>query len=89
MIKEKIKTSILENGLPKNKVGPDKRIIPITIAVPMLDKWLRYYYINHHISEVILMIDPTNTIMTIMVKGEDFPDFFTLYNLDSGGAEDE
>ena len=46
----------------------------IFMGPPILDRWLRYHYVNHHVTEIDIKTDRTDTIMTITLKGEEFPD---------------
>lgn len=45
----------------------------ITMGTAILAGWLHYHSNVHQVSEIVINIDPTDTIMTISLKGEDFP----------------
>ena len=57
----------------KNKTSKNIRTMPISIAVPSLNEWLKYHCQVNHIIEVVVEIDSTDTVMTIALKREDFP----------------
>lgn len=52
----------------------NRRTMPITIGPPSLEQWLKYHYVQHQVTEIIVEIDPTDTIMTIQLKTEEFPE---------------
>lgn len=47
----------------------------ITLGPPILEKWLRKHYTIHHINEIEIEIDKTDTMMIIKLKSEEFPDY--------------
>lgn len=53
----------------------NRRIMPISMGPPALEQWSKYHYVHHQITEIIVEIDPTDTIMTIQLKTEEFPEF--------------
>ena len=58
----------------RKKIEKDKIHYNIYMGVPILDRWLRYHYINHHVTEIDIKTDKTDTIMTVTLRGEEFPD---------------
>ena len=64
------------NKIKKTETQPPyRRTMPITIGPPSLANWLKYHYNNHQVTEIIIEIDPTDTLMTIQLKTEEFPEF--------------
>ena len=59
----------------KKEIPVNRRTVPITIAVPTLDRWLRYQYQTNGITEVEIEMGAMDTMMIIKLKGEDFPEF--------------
>ena len=63
------------DGMTKrNKIEKERIHYNIFLGAAILDRWLRYHYVNHHVTEIDIKTDRTDTIMTIALKGEEFPD---------------
>lgn len=47
----------------------------ITLGSPILERWLRYHFQNHQVTEITIRTNPSDTSMTISLVSEDFPEF--------------
>lgn len=50
-------------------------ITNITMGPSLLNDWLKKQWSLYHINEIEIETDKTNTIMTIKLKSEEFPNY--------------